>query len=75
LVWLAALLLAGVFGLIGMGWHAPIAIAVLAAAIVGIDSLAANEFTLGSLATLTLVVATTFLVWRVSRAVRPWLLS
>jgi hypothetical protein len=70
MVWLAALLVAGVFGLIGASWYAPLGIGVVAAVVVAIDSVAANEFTLKSVATLALVVAATFLVWGVSRAVR-----
>jgi hypothetical protein len=75
MVWFAAALLAGAFGLIGTGWYAPVAISVLAGAVVTIDSIDANEFAPKSATMLALVVAATFLVWGVGRAARRFFLS
>ena len=73
MIWLAALLLAGIFGLIGVGWYAPAAIGIVTAVVVVIDGIAANEFTAASVGMLVLVVVATFLVWGASRALRRFL--
>jgi len=70
MMWLTALLLAASSSLIGAGWFAPAFIAVVAAAIVSIDSIVANEFTLHQAGSLALVVVSSFLLWRAGLALR-----
>jgi hypothetical protein len=67
MIWLAALLVAAVFGSIGVGWYAPALVGAAVAALVSIDSVAANEFTLTSVLTLAMVVAAIFLAWSAGR--------
>ena len=70
MIWLAALLLAGIFGWLGSGWVAPILIGVVAGLMVAIDSIAANEFTAGTAATLAMIIAAIFVVWGGGRFLR-----
>ncbi|WP_045836784.1 hypothetical protein [Hyphomicrobium sp. 99] len=73
MIWLAALLLSGLFGWIGTGWYAPAAIGVVAAIVIAVDSIAANEFAAATALMLAIIVAASFLVWGASRALRRYL--
>ncbi|MBY0561225.1 hypothetical protein [Hyphomicrobium sp.] len=70
MIWLTALLLAGIFGWLGTGWLAPVLLGVVAGLIVAIDSIAANEFTATTAVTLAMIIAAIFVVWGGIRALR-----
>ncbi|CAA2138463.1 hypothetical protein [Hyphomicrobium sp. ghe19] len=70
MIWLTALLLAGIFGWLGTRWVAPILICVVAGSMIAVDSIAANEFTASTAATLAMIIAAVLVVWGGSRALR-----
>ncbi|SFV28259.1 hypothetical protein [Hyphomicrobium facile] len=70
MIWLSTLLLAGIFGWLGSGWVAPILIGIVAGLMIAIDSIAANEFTGSTAATLAMIIAAIFVVWGGGRFLR-----
>ncbi|MBS0239862.1 MAG: hypothetical protein JSR89_15695 [Proteobacteria bacterium] len=72
MIWLAASLLAVSSGLMGLAWFAPALISAAVVAVVGIDSIAADEITLHQAGSLALVVAASFLLWRAGLALRRY---
>ena len=72
MVWLAAALLAVTSGLMGVGWFAPAVISAIVVAVVAIDSIEANEFTLHQAGSLALVVAASFLLWHAGLRLRRY---
>ncbi|MBN9248865.1 hypothetical protein [Hyphomicrobium sp.] len=73
MIWLAVLLLSGIFGWYGAGWYAPAMIGVLVGLVIAVDGIAANEFTSATFSRLAIVIASSFFVWGASRALRRYL--
>ncbi len=73
MIWLAVLLLSGIFGWYGAGWYAPAAIGVLVGLVIAIDGIAADEFNAATVWRLAIIIAAGFLVWGASRALRRYL--
>lgn len=73
MIWLAALLLAATLGIMGVGWFAPALISAIVVAVVAIDSIEANEFTVTAVWRLAIIIAASFIVWGAGRLLRRFL--